>query len=88
MQIRLSNEAVIVPGPLMERLCFVERISKPRVGRGALIRRADIQAQGGRGEKKQDQGGTPHFGLKWYHLAIFSFRYLKICTRWLLESDT
>jgi len=31
MQIWLSDEALIGPGPLMERLCFVERMSTPRV---------------------------------------------------------
>lgn len=30
MQIWLSDEAVMGPGPLMERLCFVDRISVPR----------------------------------------------------------
>ena len=30
MKIWLSDEAVIGPGPLMERLCFVDRTSVPR----------------------------------------------------------
>ena len=29
MQIRLSDEARMSPGPLMERLCFVERMFTP-----------------------------------------------------------
>jgi hypothetical protein len=37
MQIWLSDEAVMGPGPLMERLCFVERISKPKTDLGLSV---------------------------------------------------
>jgi hypothetical protein len=35
-----------------------------QVGRRIIDFGADIQAQGGRGGKKQDQGNTPQFGIK------------------------
>ena len=66
MQIWLSVKAVMGPGPLMERLCFVDRISVPRtetdLGLRLVGRISEPNTDGAK--KNRIRAATHHLVLK------------------------